>query len=256
MAAVNYKLEPNTWYNWRFVFDNKSCTARLYINDEAIFGEDFWNRYFYYSGDEHQKDGTLMLWRMFNTQFQMDNIRIYNAVGKKADANVNEGGNNNGGGNVGGTTGTATGSNDLDVSNVYKDENGLFRLPVYVTSLYKQATALSFEVTMDPAAGTLDSISGLNEGTYKVEDLGNGKYLITITDFAQVKAMNPGEVYFEILIKPASDAITAADLKLALKDTYKYTVATGDAMIYIALAAVVMGIGCVVVYKKRKSFVR
>ncbi len=256
LAAVNYKFEPNTWYNWRFVFDNKSCTARLYINDEAIFGEDFWNRYFYYSGDEHQKDGTLMLWRMFNTQFQMDNIRIYNAVGKKADANVGEGGNTNSGGNVSGGTSTATGSNDLDVSNVYKDENGLFRLPVYVTSLYKQATALSFEVTMDPAAGTLDSISGLNEGTYKVEDLGNGKYLITITDFAQVKAMNAGEVYFEILIKPASDAITAADLKLALKDTYKYTVATGDAMIYIALAAVVMGIGCVVVYKKRKSFVR
>ena len=48
LAAVNYKLEPNTWYNWRFVFDNKSCTARLYINDEAIFGEDFWNRYFYF----------------------------------------------------------------------------------------------------------------------------------------------------------------------------------------------------------------
>lgn len=257
LAAVNYTLEPNTWYNWRFVFDNKSCTVRLYINDEAIFGEDFWNRYFYYSGDEHQKDGALMLWRMFNTQFQMDNVRIYNAVGKAANPNVSEGGETNSGGASGGsTTGTATGSNDLDVSNVYKDENGFFRVPVYVTSLYKQATALSFEVTMDSAAGTLDSISGLNEGTYKVEDLGNGKYLITITDFTQVKAMNPGEVYFEILIKPVSDSITTADLKLALKDNYKYTVATGDAMIYIALAAVVMGIGCVVVYRKRKSFVR
>lgn len=257
LAAVNYTLEPNTWYNWRFVFDNKSCTVRLYINDEAIFGEDFWNRYFYYSGDEHQKDGALMLWRMFNTQFQMDNVRIYNAVGNAANPNASEGGETNSGGASGGsTTGTATGSNDLDVSNVYKDENGFFRVPVYVTSLYKQATALSFEVTMDSAAGTLDSISGLNEGTYKVEDLGNGKYLITITDFTQVKAMNPGEVYFEILIKPASDSITTADLKLALKDNYKYTVATGDAMIYIALAAVVMGIGCVVVYRKRKSFVR
>lgn len=257
LAAVNYTLEPNTWYNWRFVFDNNSCTVRLYINDEAIFGEDFWNRYFYYSGDDHQKNGALMLWRMFNTQFQMDNVRIYNAVGNAANPDASEGGETNSGGASGGsTTGTATGSNDLDVSNVYKDENGFFRIPVYVTSLYKQATALSFEVTMDSAAGTLDSIFGLNEGTYKVEDLGNGKYLITITDFTQVKAMNPGEVYFEILIKPASDSITTADLKLALKDNYKYTVATGDAMIYIALAAVVMGIGCVVVYKKRKSFVR
>lgn len=254
LAAVNYKLEPNTWYNWRFVFDNKSCTARLYINDEAIFGEDFWNRYFYYSGEEHQEKGAMMLWRMFNTQFQVDNVRIYNAEGPVPDKNVNEGGNT--GGNPGASTGTATGSNDLDVSKVYKDENGMFRLPVYVTSLYKQATALSFEVSMDPAAAALDSISGLNEGTYKVDDLGNGKYLITITDFQQVKAMNPGEVYFEIVIKPTSDTITIADLKLALKDTYKYTVATGDAMIYIALAAVVMGIGCAVVYKKRKSFVR
>lgn len=255
LAAVNYKLEPNTWYNWRFVFDNNSCTVRLYINDEAIFGTDFWNRYFFYSGDEHQKDGTLMLWRMFNTQFQMDNVRIYNAVGPKA-LDVEEGGVTPGGNTGASNSGTATGSNDLDVSKVYKDEDGMFRLPVYVTSLYKQATALSFEVTMDPAAGTLDSISGLNEGTYKVEDLGNGKYLITITDFQQVKAMNAGEVYFEIIIKPTSDTVTTADLKLTLKDTYKYTVATGDAMIYIALAAVVMGIGCVVVYKKRKSFVR
>ena len=109
---------------------------------------------------------------------------------------------------------------------------------------------------MNPDVATLDSISGLTEGTYTVEDKGDGKYLITITDFAQVRSMNVGDVFFEIVIKPASDDVQAADLGLTLKSNYKYTVATGDAMIYVALAAVVMAIGCAVVYKKRKSFVR
>ncbi|MCI8610449.1 MAG: hypothetical protein HFE66_00850 [Clostridiales bacterium] len=255
IATANFKMELDTWYNWRFVFDNGSCTARLYINDQPIFGEDVWNRYFYYSSDEHQNDGTLMLWRMFNTKFQMDNVRIYNAEGPKpqdvppTDPTNPGGGNNN-------NSNTASGSEDLDTSNVYKDDNGYFRLPVYVTNFYKQATALSFDVTMNPDVATLDSISGLNEGTYTVEDKGDGKYLITITDFAQVRSMDVGAVFFEIVIKPASDDVQAADLGLQLKSNYKYTVATGDAMIYIGLAALVMAIGCAVVYKKRKSFVR
>ncbi len=254
IATADFKMEMNTWYNWRFVFDNGSCTVRLYINDQPIFGEDVWNRYFYYSSDEHQKDGTLMLWRMFNTKFQMDNVRIYNAEGPKPQnvPPVDPGNPSNPGTNPG----TASASDELDVSKVYKDENGYFRLPVYVTSLYKLATALSFDVTMNPDAATLDSISGLNEGTYTVEDKGDGKYLITITDFTQVRAMNVGEVYFEIVIKPASDSVQASDLGLKLNANYKYTVATGDAMVYIGLAAIVMAIGCVVVYKKRKSFVR
>lgn len=254
IATANFKMELDTWYNWRFVFDNGSCTARLYINDQPIFGEDVWNRYFYYSSDEHQSDGTLMLWRMFNTKFQMDNVRIYNAEGPKPNPDAPQVDPDNP--NKPGLSDTASGSEDLDTSNVYKDDNGYFRLPVYVTNFYKRATALSFDVTMNPDVATLDSISGLTEGTYTVEDKGDGKYLITITDFAQVRSMNVGDVFFEIVIKPASDDVQAADLGLTLKSNYKYTVATGDAMIYVALAAVVMAIGCAVVYKKRKSFVR
>lgn len=258
IATADFKMEMNTWYNWRFVFDNGSCTVRLYINDQPIFGEDVWNRYFYYSSDEHQKDGTLMLWRMFNTKFQMDNVRIYNAEGPKPNPSTGELGdnNNNNNNNNGPNPGTTSGSDELDVSKVYKDKDGNFRLPVYVTSFYKLATSLSFDVTMNPDAATLDSISGLNEGTYTVEDKGDGKYLITIKDFTQVREMNVGDLFFEIVIKPASDSIQASDLGLKLSANYKYTVATGDAMIYIGLAAIVMAIGCVVVYKKRKSFVR
>ena len=83
---------------------------------------------------------------------------------------------------------------------------------------------MSFEIGMDSVAGTLDSVLGLNDGTYTVEDLDNGKYIITITDFTQVKAMNAGDVFFEIVIKPASDTIAAEDLMLFAKDSYKYIV--------------------------------
>ncbi len=117
----------------------------------------------------------------------------------------------------------ATGN--MNVSEVlYKDEDGFFRLPIYVTDNYKQAISLSFEIGMDSVAGTLDSVLGLNDGTYTVEDLDNGKYIITITDFTQVKAMNAGDVFFEIVIKPASDTIAAEDLMLFAKDSYKYIV--------------------------------
>jgi len=117
----------------------------------------------------------------------------------------------------------ATGN--MNVSEVlYKDEDGFFRLPIYVTDNYKQAISLSFEIGMDSVAGTLESVLGLNDGTYTVEDLDNGKYIITITDFTQVKAMNAGDVFFEIVIKPASDTIAAEDLMLFAKDSYKYTV--------------------------------
>ena len=117
----------------------------------------------------------------------------------------------------------ATGN--MNVSEVlYKDEDGFFRLPIYVTDNYKQAISLSFEIGMDSVAGTLDSVLGLNDDTYTVEDLDNGKYIITITDFTQVKAMNAGDVFFEIVIKPASDTIAAEDLMLFAKDSYKYIV--------------------------------
>ena len=254
VATADFDWQLNTWYNWRFVFDNESCTARLYINDEPIFDENLWNRYFYYSAQDNLDNGTMMLWRMFNTNLQMDNIRIYNAEGPvPADVAPIDPDINNGGG--GGTT-TTTGEGDLDITGLYKDENGNFRLPVYVTQQFKDASLLYFTISMNPEAGTLDSISGLNEGTYTLDDQENGTYVLTITDFQQVRSLEVGALFFEFVIRPANDSIEAADLDLHPSFYYQITGATGDAMIYIALAAIVMAVGCVVVYKKRKSFVR
>lgn len=144
----------------------------------------------------------------------------------------------------------------MDITGLYKDENGYFRLPVYVTQEFKNASILYFTISMNPEAGTLDSISGLNEGTYTLDNQGNGTYVLTITDFQQVRSLEVGALFFEFVIKPANDSIEAADLDLQPSYYFQITGATGDAMIYIALAAIVMAVGCVVVYKKRKSFVR
>lgn len=255
IAVRDFNLEPNRWYNWRFVFDNNSCTVRLYIDDEPIFDENIWNRYFFYSSEDHLENGTMMLWRMFNTNLQMDNIRIYNAVGP-APENVTEKDPGNGGGGGGTQTTPITGGGDLDITGVYKDEDGNFRLPVHVKADYKLATTLNFTLSMNPEAGTLDSIAGLNEGTYTLENQGNGVYFLEITDFQQVRSLDVGALFFEFVIKPTSDTIEAADLDLHPSDYFSYLPATGDAMLYIALAAIVMGVGCVVVYKKRRSFVK
>ena len=144
----------------------------------------------------------------------------------------------------------------MDITGVYKDEDGNFRLPVHVKADYKLATTLNFTLSMNPEAGTLDSIAGLNEGTYTLENQGNGVYFLEITDFQQVRSLDVGALFFEFVIKPTSDTIEAADLDLHPSDYFSYLPATGDAMLYIALAAIVMGVGCVVVYKKRRSFVK
>lgn len=255
IATADFNWELNTWYNWRFVYDNNSCTARLYINDQPIFDENTWNRYFYYSSEDHLDNGTMMLWRMFNTTLQMDNVRIYNAAGPAPEDVPEPGPGNGNGGGTGGTTPT-TGGGDLDITGLYKDENGFFRLPVHVKADYKLATTLNFTLSMNPEAGSLDSISGLNEGTYTLEDQGNGVYFLEITDFQQVRSLDVGALFFEFVIKPTSDSIEAADLELHPSDYFYYLPATGDAMLYIALAAIVMAVGCVVVYKKRRSFAK
>ncbi len=71
-----YDLQMNTWYNWKFRYDNETCTVRFYINDELIFNVS--NRYFYYSNEQSQRDGAMMIMWFINTQLKMDNVRVYN----------------------------------------------------------------------------------------------------------------------------------------------------------------------------------
>ena len=82
LYARDGKLEPYTWYNWRFVYDNRSCNVRLYIDDTLVVNT--WNRYFYYTDANTQQNGTMLLWRQLNTQLMMDNVRVYNIVGAVA----------------------------------------------------------------------------------------------------------------------------------------------------------------------------
>lgn len=71
-----YDLKVNTWYNWKFQFDNETCTTRLYIDDELVL--EVSNRYFYYSSEQHLSDGAMMILWFVNTQIKMDNVKMYN----------------------------------------------------------------------------------------------------------------------------------------------------------------------------------
>ena len=97
IARADYDLKKDNWYTWRFQFDNKSCTARLWIDDLSTtednrdndWGELILNsryRYYYYSGDALY-NGTLLAFRQINTQLMYDNVRIYNFA---SNADINE----------------------------------------------------------------------------------------------------------------------------------------------------------------------
>jgi len=75
-VKVQYVLEKNTWYNWKFQYDNESCTVRLYIDDQLIF--DVQNKFFNYSQESGLENGCLLIWWFINTQIKMDNVRMYN----------------------------------------------------------------------------------------------------------------------------------------------------------------------------------
>lgn len=74
--SSSFDLKKDTWYNWKFQYDNDTCTMRLLIDDEVIFNVN--NRYFYYSSDYNLENGTVLCWWFINTQMKMDNVRIYN----------------------------------------------------------------------------------------------------------------------------------------------------------------------------------
>ena len=73
-SKSDVEFKKDTWYTWRFQFDNDSCTARLWIDDLSTDADNASNpwgievltacwRYFYYSSQEASENGTLLLFR-------------------------------------------------------------------------------------------------------------------------------------------------------------------------------------------------
>ena len=271
LSTYSYDLKKDTWYNWKFQYDNESCNARLWIDDLSTEADNAesgtpgalgytneWGtlvanacwRYFYYSTENVLTNGTLLLFRQMNTKVAYDNVKIYNfaSVGKQFVAGESSG--SIGGGTV---NKPVTGGGQVGTGDANKVD-GIWNIPVTVTKQYLSATKLSFTVkTVDGAA--FEGVKGLNEGTYTVEEVAAGEYLITITSFDQLKALKANDKYFDILIK--SDAETVADLGklVTITDAYTYQ-NTGDGMVFIILAVVVSVLGCAIVIGKRRSAVR
>ena len=246
-------------------YDNESCNARLWIDDlsteadNAVSGAkgtpgytDEWGtlvinarwRYFYYSNENDLNDGTLLLFRKMNTQVCFDNVKIYNFVSDIAAPNE--------GTISGGNAGPIQGGGDLTVDNATK-KDGVWSIPVSVAQQYLSATKLSFTVKFDATKGTFDGVKGLAEGTYTVDKVTDGEYIITITNFDQVKGLKAGDKYFDICIK--SDVEDLAELSVSLKDAYTYQ-NTGDGMVFIIVAVVVSILGCAIVIGKRRAMSR
>lgn len=271
LSTYSYDLKKDTWYNWKFQFDNESCNARLWIDDLSTEADNAesgtpgqlgytneWGtlvvnacwRYFYYSTEKALEQGTLLLFRQMNTKVAYDNVKIYNfaTVGKEFVSNEIIGGS------TGGTVNKpVTGGGQIGTGNANKVD-GIWNIPVSVTKQYLSATKLSFTVKVAEGA-TFEGVKGLNEGTYTVEEIAAGEYLITITKFDQLKGLKANDKYFDILIK--SEVETADELSkiVTLTDAYTYQ-NTGDGMVFIILAAVVSVLGCAIVIGKRRASVR
>ena len=248
MASKNFDLVQNQWYNWKFQFDNETCTVRLLIDDEVIFN--VYNRYFYYSSESHQENGTSVYAWFINTQVEFDNVKIYNFydyVNKDAGG-VQE--------PVGGGTvqkpSTEVGGGNVDTDVQVKDDK--FVVEVSAKDVYKTATELSYTFTMNAEKYEFVGLEGLAENAYKVEEK-DGKYTITIVDLSVVKSAKDGEKLFDLVFKAKAEGADGSDLDLDLKDEFKYTVVTGDTMVWMIAFATLMVVSAaaVVVYKKRRA---
>lgn len=261
--SKTYDLQQGTWYNWKFQYDNDTCTVRLLINDEVIFNIN--NRYFYYSNEKNLAEGCLMCWWFINTQMKMDNVKIYNFYDyvHKESTNVdNTTGTGNGGGTNNGPVIEQGGSNiEVDKDQIVQAEDGTFSFAIKTQPHYKTATKLSYTFTLDPEKFEIVEIKGLDASDYKLEKAEDGKYTLTILNIAKVKAAATGSDLFTLVIKGKNGA-TIDDLAnvkkggLKVDDSFEYESApTGDSMIFVAAIAVVMLAGCaVVVSKKKRSF--
>ncbi len=282
IARYSYDLKKDTWYNWKFQYDNNSCNARLWIDDLSTEADNAesgtagapgytceWGtlainarwRYFFYSSEKDLTDGTLLLFRQMNTQVVYDNVKIYNfaSIGEISAPSEGPGNLAGGGGNAGGggTTGggTVTGGGSLSVDNAVKGEDNVWSIPVTVAPQYLSATELSFTVKFDATKGTFQGIKGLEEGTYTVEEIAPGELLIKITNFEYVQSLKAGDKFFEILIKTNDGIEKLEEISLDLADAYTYR-NTGDGMVFIIVAVAVSILGCAIVIGKRRSAVR
>lgn len=263
LARVPYELKKDVWYKWRFQFDNESCSMRFWIDDtttEADNADNEWGqmifnerwRYFYYGGEDVAENGTLLIFRQMNTQLQYDNVKVYNFASNTAIEIPDENGGNTNGGGTQTTIKTETGK--VDIEGAYK-KDGKWFVPVAMKDAYKNATKLSFNITLDPTKADFDSLSGLDAADYTVEKTADGKYTITITNLDAIKAVAVGENCFEVVLTVIDDSAAIGDIISEFTDSYTYVlVSTGDATVYIVIAAVVAVLGCaaVVVVRKRK----
>lgn len=250
-ASKDYEFLKDTWYNWKFQYDNESCTVRLLINDEVIFN--VYNRYFYYSDEQWQKDGALMIFWMINTQCKYDNVKIYNFydyLHEDAGATITPGGNI-----TGPSTSTESGGTDIDV-NVVEKEDGTFSIPVLAKPEYKTVTTISYNFSFDTEKYEFVGVEGLDASDYTAEQKADGSYLVTIKNIAKIKAAATGDKLFELVFKAKAEGAKADGLTLKLSDTYKYTVVTSDNMLLVALIATVAmaAVTTVGVYKKRRTY--
>ena len=253
------EFKKDTWYTWRFQFDNDSCTIRFWLDDlstEADNADNPWGtevltacwRYFYYSSQEAKENGTLLLFRQMNTQLMYDNVRIYNYAYNAKRSEVNENRPINNGGS---TTVEETGGGKLSLDSAYK-KDGKWYIPIPVKSEYLTAVQLSFNLKLDTAKAAFNAVKGLEEGTYTVETDADGEYVITINNFNYVKSLKAGDTYFEIVLDAKDDKADIGDIVTELSDSYRYTVTTGDGLAFIILAAVVATVGCAVIITVRK----
>ncbi len=250
MASKNFDLVQGQWYNWKFQFDNDTCTVRLLIDDEVIFN--VYNRYFFYSSDTAKENGTPVYAWFINTQVEFDNVKIYNFydyVNKDAGSVQEPSGSGSGTQNK---PTTEQGGSKIDTEVQNKD--GKITVTVSAKDIYKTATALSYTFTMNAEKYDFVGLEGIEEDDYTVEEA-DGTYTITITNLDIVKNANEGDQLFDIVFKAKDGASDGSDLELELKDDYKYTVVTGDTMVWmIAFAALMLvSAAAVVVYKKRRA---
>ena len=261
--SKTYDLQQGQWYNWKFQYDNDTCTVRLLINDEVIFNIN--NRYFFYSNEKTLEDGCLMCWWFINTQMKMDNVKIYNFYDyvHKDSTNVDNTTGTGNGGNVSNDPVIEQGGSNIEVDKdqIVESDDGMFRISLKAKAEYKTATKLSYTFTLDPEKFEIVGIEGLEESDYKLEKTEDGKYTLTIVNIAKVKAAATGADLFALVIKGKNGA-TKDDLAnvesggLKVDDSYEWASApTGDNVIYVAVIAAVMLAGCaVVVSKKKRSF--
>ena len=268
LAQYPYNLKKDNWYNWKFQYDNDSCNARLWIDDLSTEADNVesgtpgtpgytneWGtlvintswRYFYYSGENEAKFGTLLLYRMMNTQVAYDNVRIYNFASATSVPVGNEqpGNNNNNGPTIDKGEGT--------LGETVKDEKGLWNVGFIMDQKYVGANSLTIRLPYNAETTTFDSISGLPEGSYTVDTSEAGVLVIKITDANVLKNTAVGSELFKMHFKNDS-AESADDLGLG-KPQYEAP-KSGDGMMFIIVAVAVALLGLAVVIGKRRSAVR